>query len=146
MKLFEATTNIEATPETVWQILSDPAGYPDWDPSMDHIDGKLALGETVKFHTKLSDRAFPVKVTAFEPGRRMVLTGGMPLGLFKSERTHLLTSSGDKQTTFHTKETFSGLLLPIFGKNLPDLTENFVGFAAALKEQAEKAETTRTAI
>jgi hypothetical protein len=67
----------------------------------------------------------------------MVLTGGMPFGLFKSERTHTLTSSGDGQTTFHTKEIFSGLLLPIFGKNLPDITENFKGFAAALKKQAE---------
>jgi hypothetical protein len=30
------------------------------------------------------------------------------------------------------------LLLPLFGKNIPDLTENFEGFAAALKERAEK--------
>jgi len=88
-----------------------------------------------------AEQAFPVKVTAFEPGRKMVLTGGMPLGLFKSERTHTLTPGNDGQTVFHTKEIFSGLLLPVFGKNLPDLTENFEGFAAALKKQAEKSET-----
>jgi hypothetical protein len=68
----------------------------------------------------------------------MVLTGGMPLGLFKSERTHTLTPMDDGRTTFHTEEIFSGLLLPIFGRNLPDLTENFQGFAAALKQEAEK--------
>jgi uncharacterized protein YndB with AHSA1/START domain len=140
MKIFEATTTINASPETVWNILADPAGYPDWDPAMDHIEGRLALGETVKFFTKLSPQAFPVKVTAFEPGRKMALTGGMPLGLFKSERTHTLTPVRDGQTTFHTKEIFSGLLLPVFGRNLPDLTENFKGFAAALKSQAEKRE------
>lgn len=141
MKIFEAKTTINASPETIWSILSDASGYPGWDASMDHIEGKLALGETVKFFTKLSAQAFPVKVTAFEPGRKMVLTGGMPLGLFKSERTHTLTPNKDGQTTFHTKEIFSGLLLPIFGKNIPDLTENFEGFAAALKKQAEKSET-----
>jgi hypothetical protein len=70
----------------------------------------------------------------------MALTGGMPLGLFKSERTHTLTPTGNGQITFHTKEIFSGLLLPVFGKNLPDLTENFKGFAAALKKQAEERE------
>jgi uncharacterized protein YndB with AHSA1/START domain len=140
MKIFEATTTIDASPETVWGILADPAGYPDWDPAMDRIEGKLALGETVKFFTKLSPQAFPVKVTAFEPGKKMVLAGGMPLGLFKSERTHTLAPTDRGQTTFHTKEIFSGLLLPIFGKNLPDLTENFKGFAAALKKQAEKHE------
>ena len=140
MKIFEASTTINASPETIWDILTNSSGYPDWDPAMDHIEGNLALGETVKFFTKLSDQAFPVKVTAFEPGKRMVLTGGMPFGLFKSERTHTLTPGNDGQTAFHTKEIFSGLLLPIFGKNLPDLTENFAGFAAAIKKQAEKSE------
>jgi hypothetical protein len=104
---------------------------------MDHIEGKLALGETVKFFTKLSAQAFPVKVTAFEPGRKMVLTGGMPLGLFKSERTHTLTANKDGNITFKTEEIFSGLLLPIFEKNIPDLTENFNNFATALKNRAE---------
>ena len=141
MKIFEASTTIDADPETIWNILANASGYPDWDPAMDHIEGKLALGETVKFFTKLSDQAFPVKVTAFEPGEKMVLTGGMPLGLFKSERTHTLSPGNDGQTTFHTREVFSGLLLPVFGKNLPDLTENFKGFAAALKQQAEKSAT-----
>ena len=140
MKIFEAKTTINASPDTVWKILTDPAGYPSWDLTMERIEGKLALGETVKFYTKLSPQAFPVKVTAFEPGRKMVLTGGMPLGLFKSERTHTLTPAGNGATTFHTKEIFSGPLLPVFGKNLPDLSENFKGFARALKEQAEKKE------
>jgi hypothetical protein len=105
---------------------------------MDHIEGKLAVGETVKFFTKLSPNAFPVKVTGFEPGRKLVLTGGLPLGLFKSERTHSLTSTDDGKTIFTTEEIFSGLLLPIFGKNIPDLNENFQKFVAALKKQAEK--------
>jgi len=138
MKNYNATITIMAPAEKVWGILTDAGNYPAWDRSMDHIEGKLALGETVKFFTKLSAQAFPVKVTAFEPNRKLVLTGGMPLGLFKSERTHTLTANKDGSTTFHTEEIFSGLMLPIFGKNIPDLTENFKNFAAALKEQAEK--------
>ena len=137
MKKFEATTTINASPDTIWQILTDTSGYPDWDKTMNRIEGKLALGEKVTFHTKLSSQAFPVKVTTFEPSRKMILTGGMPLGLFKSERTHTLTPNGSGQTTFHTVEIFSGLLLPLFGRNLPDLTENFQGFVAALKARAE---------
>ena len=137
MKTYSATTTIHASAETVWNILTDAKAYPSWDLSMDHIEGKLALGETVKFFTKLSAQAFPVKVTAFEPGRKMVLTGGMPLGLFKSERTHTLTANKDGGITFKTEEIFSGLLLPVFGKNIPDLTENFNNFAAALKKRAE---------
>ena len=138
MKKYNATITIKASPEAIWKIITDASGYPGWDLSMDHIEGKLALGETVKFFTKLSTQAFPVKVTAFEPNKRMVLTGGMPLGLFKSERTHSLTTNQDASTTFHTEEIFSGLLLPLFGKNIPDLTENFKAFAAALKNRAEQ--------
>ena len=138
MKKYSASIVIRASVEKVWGILNDANNYPTWDLSMDHIEGKLALGETVKFFTKLSAQAFPVKVTAFESNRKMVLTGGMPLGLFKSERTHTLTANKDGTMTFHTEEIFSGLLLPVFGKNIPDLTENFKNFAAALKKQAEK--------
>lgn len=137
MKKYTASITINASAEKIWKILTDASGYPAWDLSMDHIEGKLALGETVKFFTKLSAQAFPVKVTAFEPNRKMVLTGGMPLGLFKSERTHTLTENKDSSTTFHTEEIFSGLLLPVFGRNIPDLTENFRGFATALKKRAE---------
>jgi len=138
VKIYSASTTIQAPAEKVWSILTNASGYPAWDLSMDHIEGKLALGETVKFFTKLSAQAFPVKVTAFEPNCKMVLTGGMPLGLFKSERTHTVTANKDGSTTFHTGEIFSGLLLPVFGKNIPVLTENFKNFAAALKQQAEK--------
>ena len=137
MKKYFASTTINAPAEKVWEILTDAEGYPAWDLSMDRIEGKLALGETVKFFTRLSTQAFPVKVTAFEANRRMVLTGGMPLGLFKSERTHTLTQNKEGNTTFHTEEIFDGLLLPLFGRNIPDLTENFENFCAALKKHAE---------
>lgn len=138
MKQYNASTSINASPQTVWKILIDAGSYPSWDLSMDHIEGKLAPDETVKFFTKFSPQAFPVRVTTFEPNRKLVLTGGMPLGLFKSERTHTLTENRDGTTSFKTEEIFSGPLLPIFGKNIPDLTENFRNFAAALKARAER--------
>ena len=138
MKQYSASITIDAPPEAVWRILTNASGYPNWDPAMDRIEGKLALGERVKFFTKLSPQAFPVKVTGFEPNRKLVLTGGLPLGLFKSERMHTLIPEKDGQTIFKTEEIFSGLLLPIFGRNLPDLAENFRAFAAGLKKQAEK--------
>jgi len=138
MKVFTAFIDIKAKPEAIWKILTDAEGYPKWDKTMDRIEGKLALGETVKFFTKLSKQAFPVKVTTFEPNNKLILTGGMPLGLFKSERTHSMTKNNDGTITFKTEEIFSGLLLPIFGASIPDLTENFQGFVAALKKEAEK--------
>ncbi len=138
MKKYEASSTIQASPEQIWNILVEQNAYPEWDPNMLRVEGNIKLGEKVKFFTKLSpERAFPAKVTAFEPGKRMVLTGGMPLGLFKSERVHTLTAVSDTETQFHTQETFSGLLLPVFGKSIPDLTDIFNEFAQGLKKRAE---------
>ncbi|MGD9049151.1 MAG: SRPBCC domain-containing protein [Anaerolineae bacterium] len=138
MRTYSSTATIKASPEAIWGILADASGYPDWEPGTDRVEGEIALGQQVKFFTKLNpNQAFPAKVTIFEPGRRMVLTGGMPLGLFKAERTHTLTENADGSTTFHTQEVFGGVLLPLFGKNIPDLTESFDGFAAGLKAKAE---------
>ena len=138
MRHYRATTAIHATPEAIWRILTDAGNYPRWDQTMDRIEGRLALGETVKFFTKLSPSAFPVKVTVFEPQNSIVLSGGMPFGLFKSERTHTLTPIEGGMTTFTTEEMFGGLLLPLFSRSIPDLTEYFQGFVTALKRQAEQ--------
>jgi len=137
MKKYNASITIQASPDKVWKVLVDADGYPAWDLTMDHIEGTLTLGSSVKFFTRLSAQAFPVRVTGFQVNQKLVLTGGLPLGLFKSERTHILTPAANGATHFHTEEIFSGLLLPIFGRNIPDLTENFRGFVAALKKRVE---------
>ena len=140
MKMYQAETTISASPQTIWDILTDGGDYPAWDPGMDRVEGRIAAGETVKFFIKTNpNQAFAVKVSTFEPGKKMVFSGGMPLGLFKSERTHTLTDNNDGTTTFHTHEIFSGLLLPVFGKSIPDLTPVFETFTAGLKGAAEKA-------
>jgi hypothetical protein len=138
MKIFSASSTIHASPATIWAILTDAAGYPQWDPGVIRIEGNIAPGEKVTAYTKLSpDRAFPAKVTTFEPNRKMVWIGGMPLGLFKGERTFLLTQQANGMVKFDLTEAFSGLLLPIFGRTIPDLSENFQNFADGLKRQAE---------
>ena len=139
MKEYTATTTINAPPETIWAILTDAAAYPEWDPSAERIEGRIAPGETVKAYTKLSPgRAFPAKINVFEPGRKMVWTGGMPLGLFKGERTFTLTPQGNGAVQFTIREVFSGPLLPLFGGSIPDMTAPFQQFVAGLKERAEK--------
>jgi hypothetical protein len=138
MKTYRAETTIAASPEAIWAVLTDAAGYPAWDPWAERIEGQIAPGARLKAYTKLSPgRAFPVTVTTFEPGRRMVWTGGLPLGLFRGVRTFTLTPQGDGQTGFAVEETFSGPLLPLFAGSLPDMTQPFADFAAGLKAHVE---------
>ena len=141
MKAYSVTKTIEAAPEHIWTILTDAASYPDWDPGMDRIEGNIAPSEKITVFTKLSPgRAFPAKVTNFVHRQRMVWTGGMPLGLFKGERTFTLSSHGDGTTEFTMREEFTGLLLPLIGRSIPDLTTSFEQFAAGLKSRAESSD------
>jgi hypothetical protein len=140
MKSFQVTRTIEASPDAVWAILADATRYPEWDPGMDRIEGRIAPGEKITVHSKVNPgRTFPVTVSTFEPGRRMVWTGGMPLGLFKGERTFSLTPAGDGQTEFTMREEFGGPLLPLIGRSIPDLSPSFEAFADGPKQRAEAA-------
>jgi len=138
MKTFYAETNIKAPPEAIWNLLTDATGYPTWDPGTIRIKGTIAQGERIAAYSKLSpNRAFPVKVAELVPNRRMVWTGGMPLGLFKGVRTFTLTPKEDGSTDFSIREDFNGPLLPLMIRILPDMTTTFQEFAAGLKARAE---------
>ena len=135
---YQTSAHIQAPPERVWEILTDTAAWPEWDPYCDKIEGELALGKKIKAFSKLSPgRAFPVKVSTLDPHHEMVWTGGMPLGLFKGERTFTLSPDDDGGTRFEMREVFSGPMLRLIGKSIPDMTEAFDAFAAGLKSRAE---------
>jgi uncharacterized protein YndB with AHSA1/START domain len=138
MKAFAVKTTIRATPERIWQLLTDAAGYSRWNNTVDKVDGKIASGERVTVHPKINPgRAFPVKVTEFEAPRRMVWTGGMPLGLFKGERTFTLTPLQNGDVEFSMREEYTGWLAPLIGRSMPDLQPAFDEFASSLKRAAE---------
>lgn len=140
MRSYGSTVTIDATPEKIWKILTDGPNWPKWEPGVIRVEGKISPGAKITVYTKLSpDRAFPVTVSQFIPNQRMVWSSGMPLGLFKGERSFTLTPKGTSRTEVVTREEFSGLLLPLIGRSIPDLTESFENFAAGLKKAAEGA-------
>jgi hypothetical protein len=137
MKHYDASATIDAPPEDVWAILTDAPAYAQWDSGVQKVDGRIAPGEKIKVVSEANPgRAFPVKVSEFEPARRMVWSGGMPLGLFKGVRTFTLTPEGSA-TRFDMREEYSGPLLPMIWKSMPDLGPSFEQFARGLKATAE---------
>jgi hypothetical protein len=137
MKHYEAETTIAAPPERIWSILTDAPAYEQWDSGVQQVEGRIAPGEKIKVVSEANPgRAFPVKVAEFEPGRRMVWAGGMPLGLFKGVRTFTLTPE-DGATRFTMREEYTGPLLPMIWRSMPDLGPSFEQFARGLKAKAE---------
>ena len=139
MRSYEAKSVIDAPPERVWAALVDAAGYPRWNSGVDKVDGRIAAGEKITVHAAVNPgRAFPVKVTDFQPASRMTWSGGMPLGLFKGVRTFTLTPRGEG-TEFTVREEYTGPLLPLIWRSMPDLGPSFDQFATGLKHRVETA-------
>ena len=44
---FRAETMIEAPPEKVWAVLTDPSSYADWNPVLVKVEGTFGEGETM---------------------------------------------------------------------------------------------------
>jgi len=137
MKYYESTQTIEASPEEVWAVLSDGPGFVDWDSGIVKFEGTIALGNKIKLFSEVSPgRAFPLKVDTMDSARKLVFKGGMPLGLFKGVRTYTLTPEGSG-TKFHMREEFSGPLLNMIWRSMPDLQPSFEKFANGLKTKVE---------
>ncbi|MBV9279186.1 MAG: SRPBCC domain-containing protein [Chloroflexi bacterium] len=140
MKAFDATSLIQAGPDAIWAILTDGSGYTRWDSGVERVEGQIAPGERITVYSQVNPgRAFPVTVTEFNPGQRMVWSGGMPLGLFKGVRTFSLTAQGNGVTRFTMREEYTGPLAPLIGRSIPDLGPSFERFANGLKRRAESA-------
>jgi hypothetical protein len=142
MKRFSTAITIRARPEIIWALLTNAAAYPQWNSTVEKIDGIIAPGGRVTVHAKSAPgRAFPLKVTTFLPPQRMVWAGGMPLGLFTGTRCFSLMPTASGNTGFAMDETYSGLLAPLITKSIPDLQPAFDTFAVDLKRRAEADQT-----
>ena len=138
VRYYEATSTISASPEAVWAVLSDGASWPSWDSGVDAVDGRIGMGETIKIRSKAAPgRAFPVKVTRFEPPTHLRFSGGMPLGLFRGVRTYEVSQEGNDHVTFRMREEYTGPLLPLIWRSMPDLGPSFQQFASGLKQRVE---------
>ena len=129
---------IAAAPQKVWALLTNAAAFPNWNSEVLGIDGNIALGERIKLKAKVApDRTFPLKVSAFEPAKKLVWEDGNKI--FKGVRTFTLTSNADGTTTVTMAEVLTGAFLPMIAPKLPDFRPSFDNFAADLKTAAEAA-------
>lgn len=137
MKSIGVEETIDARPDEVWAVLADVGSYADWENGVERVEGRLALGEKLKVFSELNPgRGYPVKVSELTQGQGFTWTGGVPLGLFKGVRTYRLVPQGEG-SRFTMREQFSGPLLPLIWRTMPDFQPSFDHFARGLKARAE---------
>jgi hypothetical protein len=132
------TIAVRATPDRIWALLTDAAGFPRWNSTVTSIDGPIAAGARLAVRVPAAPtRVFKPRVTRFEPGRAMVWRDGFA-PMFQGVRTFTLTPRPDGTTEFAMVEVFSGALLPLITGALPDFAPSFAAYAADLKRAAEQ--------
>jgi len=130
--------NIGASPATIWGLLTDAQGFPRWNSTVTRIDGQIREGERLRVHAPGTDRTFKPRVSGVVPNKRMAWIGGFA-PLMKGVRTFELRPRSDGSTGFIMQERFSGLMLPLARRSMPDFGPIYERFADDLRRAAEGA-------
>ncbi|MFI6476287.1 SRPBCC family protein [Nonomuraea sp. NPDC050663] len=140
MRHISTSIDIQATPEQVWAVLVDFAGYQAWNPFIQQGAGEARVGSTLtlRMHPENGKpMTFRPKVLQAEPGSRLRWLGHLIVpGVFDGAHEFVLTPV-DGGTRVVQSETFKGLLVPFLGKMIEGTERNFERLNAALKQRVE---------
>ena len=139
---------IQAGPQRVWEVLTDFASYPDWNPFIPRISGPVETG--ARLDTQLQPPGgcgmrFRPTVLEAVPGKKLRWLGhlGVP-GLFDGEHGFRIEPLGADGVRLIQEERFSGLLAPIVFRMIERRTrQGFEAMNRALKARAEQPSSAR---
>ena len=129
--------NVTASAETIWDLLTDAGGFPRWNSTVTGIDGQIRDGEKIRVHAPGTDRTFTPRISDFVADAHMTWTGGSA-PMFKGVRRFSLRRRPDGSTDFTMEERFSGLMLPLAKRSMPDFGPVFKQYADDLRREAER--------
>ncbi len=137
------TIDIAASPQAVWEVLTDFAAYPDWNPFMRRIEGTPQVGTRLVVHMSPPGgrgMIFKPTVLAANPGQELRWLGKLGFGgLFDGEHSFVLTAKADGTTHLTHSERFSGVLVTLLKALLKNTHAGFDAFNQALKQRVETA-------
>ena len=132
---------IDSPPERVWQVLTDTAAYPVWNPMISRLSGDLREGNVIEFTegTGSDSMTFRPRILTVRKAQELQWKGSVLVpGVFDGEHRFLLEDQ-EGRTHFVQSENFSGLLVGRLTRGiLRDATGQMMAKNAALKERCER--------
>jgi hypothetical protein len=132
---------IEASPETVWRVLTDFEGYASWNPLITEAEGDARLGARIAVHVQPPGgdaEDLSPEITILRPSRKLAWMSREVLpGVSDREYEVILDSLGEERVRVVMHKRFEGLLIPF-----TSTAEEQAGLdlmAEALKRRAEAA-------
>lgn len=138
MSIVLATTiDIDATPEQIWDVLSDFTEYGEWS-NFSHVDGVAELG--IRLKMRMPGMSFRPTVTSATPDAELQWSAKIiSASLFLGEHNFTLIRNNDGTTRVNNTETFSGALTKPFRRFFAKSHNEggYAGFNRALKSRVE---------
>ena len=138
-KRIHVCTDIEAPAETVWRIITDFAGYHEWNPMLSEVRTVLEEGAVVRFKAARPDGGqfkLKARITVKHEDSELVWKGGSDL-LLSGEHYFRLHKLRDGGCRFEHGELFRGPLLPWVAPMLRDGARVYQAMNEALRCMAE---------
>lgn len=137
------TIDNDASPQAVYDVLTDFAAYQDWNPFMDRIEGTAEVGAKLVVHlaaTQGRGMTFKPTVLTASAGRELRWLGTLGIrGLFDGEHSFALTRNPDGTTHLMHGERFTGVLVALLKGTTKNSHTGFKAFNQALKQRVETA-------
>ena len=141
MREIRTETTIDASPERVWEVLTDLESFADWNPFITEASGRVVEGDRLALRMSPPDgRAmnFRPTVTKADPGRELRWLGHLGVhGIFDGEHYFRLEELPGGRTSLVHGEKFTGLTVPLFGGTLDKTERGFELLNEALRERCE---------
>ena len=142
MRELRREVEIDASPERVWAVVTDFAGYPEWNPFIRSISGELHEGAKLEVRIEppgARATTFKPTVRAVEASRELRWLGRLLPGLFDGEHSLRIEPLDGDRSRFVQSERFSGLLVGLVKGTLAKTEAGFEQMNAALKARVEQA-------
>jgi len=145
MRELATSIEIEATAERVWEVLTDFAAFPEWNPFIREATGAIKQGEKITVLLGASGAkpmTFQPTLLSVIPNRELRWLGHFYIrGLFDGEHSFVIEPLEGNRVRFLHSEKFGGILIPMMAKMLDtDTRRGFEEMNAALKKRAELAD------
>jgi hypothetical protein len=142
-KQLTSRIDIDATPEQVWQVLTDFAAYPQWNPFITRAEGEARPSSRLVLRMQpVGARGVTLSPTVVEatPGQRLRWLGPFGIrGIFDAEHSFTITAREPGGVRLSQDERFTGILVPLMARSLDRHTQPaFEAMNAALKDRAEQ--------
>jgi hypothetical protein len=144
VKTLYSAIEIDAAPKRVWDILTDFAAYPTWNPFITSIAGQPQQGARLDVRMEppggMGVTLHP-KLLEVVPDNTLRWLGRLLVpGIFDGEHHFKLELLDGQRTRLIQQERFTGVLVPLFAGSLDQHTlAGFHVMNTALKARAEAA-------